>query len=554
MSRDTSVNLRVAIIGIVALMAVAASSLWIVTRQNVAYATPNECGAAEKVVSYTPGPDLTGTPDPSKALGIEDGQTVSLGKKGEIVVQVAPPIADGPETDFRVWTVQEVPGNPDIEPDHVEVYVSADGAAWAKIGDKHNIRGDPPFKAFNIGPTGLSLVTYVKLIDGNKGAGAGTDTAGFDLDAVTVLNCGAAPENPAIDIEKLTNGEDADIPTGPVIPVGGPVNWTYIVTNTGDVALSNVSVTDNQGVAVSCPKTTLAVGESMTCTASGVATAGQYANVGTATGTSPGGQTVTDSDPSHYFGQLPPPANPSTGVTIEVVSVIQVLDGHKLGTKVTLEITEANDGDVSLSNPYVKLDPPGLVLTRASAEFTGGDTANTGVLDPGESWMWKVSHVITDNTTFTATGHGTAPNGNDVTWCSDPNSPPASTTCDQDERDSVTVKALGKEGCTPGYWKQAQHFDSWVKYSPTDDYETVFGVDASFTKTLLGALEQGGGGEKALGRHAVAALLNATSPDVAYPITEAQVIAIVKSAYETGKFELAKRGLEKLNQLGCPLN
>ena len=55
-------------------------------------------------------------------------------------------------------------------------------------------------------------------------------------------------------------------------------------------------------VAVSCPEKTLAVQRSETCTGSGVAVAGQYRNVGTATASSSSG-TVTDSDASHYFGQ-----------------------------------------------------------------------------------------------------------------------------------------------------------------------------------------------------------------------------------------------------------
>src|SRR5262245_29821740 len=32
-------------------------------------------------------------------------------------------------------------------------------------------------------------------------------------------------------------------------------------------------------------------------------------------------------------------------------------------------------------------------------------------------------------------------------------------------------------GCTPGYWKQSQHFDSWVGHSPNDSFEAVFGRD-----------------------------------------------------------------------------
>jgi hypothetical protein len=112
----------------------------------------------------------------------------------------------------------------------------------------------------------------------------------------------------------------------------------------------------------------------------------------------------------------------------------------------------------------------------------------------------------------------------------------------------------GGQGCTPGYWKQPHHLDSWVGFSPTDSFEAVFGVDASFALTLLGALQQGGGGEKALGRHAVAALLNAANDDVSFAFTTAEVIAIVQEAYATGDFETAKNRLAAQNELGCPLN
>ena len=112
----------------------------------------------------------------------------------------------------------------------------------------------------------------------------------------------------------------------------------------------------------------------------------------------------------------------------------------------------------------------------------------------------------------------------------------------------------GGEGCTPGYWKQDHHFDSWMNYIPDNSYNTVFGVTASFNKTLLGALEQGGGGEKALGRHATAALLNAANPDVSYLYSESDVISLVQSAYATGNFEALKNIFEMQNDTVCPLN
>ena len=57
------------------------------------------------------------------------------------------------------------------------------------------------------------------------------------------------PQNPGIDIEKFTNGEQADFVADTVDIAGGDtVTWTYRVTNTGNVAfdLSDITVTDDQ--------------------------------------------------------------------------------------------------------------------------------------------------------------------------------------------------------------------------------------------------------------------------------------------------------------------
>lgn len=120
---------------------------------------------------------------------------------------------------------------------------------------------------------------------------------------------------------------------------------------------------------------------------------------------------------------------------------------------------------------------------------------------------------------------------------------------------TATPEPPSGQGCTPGYWRQEHHFDSWVNYSPSDNFETVFGVDASFSPhTLLDAVRLGGGGERAMARHAVAALLNAANPSVAYLYAEADVIAMVQNAYATGSFESTKNLFEAQNELGCPLD
>jgi len=111
-------------------------------------------------------------------------------------------------------------------------------------------------------------------------------------------------------------------------------------------------------------------------------------------------------------------------------------------------------------------------------------------------------------------------------------------------------------GCTPGFWKQRHHFEYWVGYSPEDLYEDVFGVEAIALdgKTLLEAAGMGGGGEIALGRHAVAALLNSTNPEVEYFYTTDMVIMAVQEAYASGMFNMVKDDLEMQNELGCTVD
>jgi hypothetical protein len=123
------------------------------------------------------------------------------------------------------------------------------------------------------------------------------------------------------------------------------------------------------------------------------------------------------------------------------------------------------------------------------------------------------------------------------------------------------------QGCTPGYWKQKQHLDSWIpaSFSPDQSLESVFDVPDSLgfdNVTLLqalsfqGGLEVGGAAEILL-RASVSAVLNSAQPDVNYPLTTTDIVDTVNTALSSGSrsamIELAVR-LDKFNNLGCPLN
>ncbi len=133
-----------------------------------------------------------------------------------------------------------------------------------------------------------------------------------------------------------------------------------------------------------------------------------------------------------------------------------------------------------------------------------------------------------------------------------------------------TLIPRGNEGCTPGYWKQSHHFDSWTAplapgalftapgfTSPGSDARVKRGKTENNVSTQLQALQANQGGLAALTRHAMAALLNAASPDVAYAFTQAEIIQLYNDAVaglidvEATKddFDAANNGAG-----GCPLN
>jgi uncharacterized repeat protein (TIGR01451 family) len=119
-----------------------------------------------------------------------------------------------------------------------------------------------------------------------------------------------AQAEPSIELKKYTNGLHINSPTGPEIQVGDEVVWQYVVTNTGDTTLSDISVTDSDPeVMVTCPANTLLSGESMICEGTGTAEATApdepYQNTGYVNAVDPddpGGTPVTDDNVSSYTG------------------------------------------------------------------------------------------------------------------------------------------------------------------------------------------------------------------------------------------------------------
>lgn len=224
------------------------------------------------------------------------------------------------------------------------------------------------------------------------------------------LECLSAPA--AIVVEKSTNGEDADDLPGPTLLAGSTVTWTYYVVNTGGVTLNNVVLTDDKEGTITCPQSSLASGASMTCTKNGIAITGQYSNTATVTGVRvDNGQTVQDTDPSHYNGIG---SNPDYVIT-KVNNTDPDLHGVRVGEAISFTIRITNTGDVPivilpLRDTYVDgiLTYIGATPVHSSAapgqvdwdDLTSSPPTGFGVdLAVGQSFALLVEFVGTQDTT-----------------------------------------------------------------------------------------------------------------------------------------------------------
>ena len=183
------------------------------------------------------------------------------------------------------------------------------------------------------------------------------------------------PTTPAIRMIKKVNGTDANAAPGLIVAAGTTLSFTYEVSNVGNSVLNNVTVTDDKGLAVTCPSTVLAIGASMICTAVGPApAAGQYTNVGTATGTPPTGPPLTSSDPANAFVAVP---------AIDITKFVNGADANTApgldvvtGAAITWTYRVENTGNIDLVNVKVTDD-------KGVAVDCGG--SNTiALLKPGE--------------------------------------------------------------------------------------------------------------------------------------------------------------------------
>ncbi|WP_338226204.1 DUF7507 domain-containing protein [Algoriphagus confluentis] len=373
-----------------------------------------------------------------------------------------PTPVENPSTECETCTETVIPQNPAIELLKDGVFMDENQDGFGNVGETVTYT----FKVTNTGNVTLSNITVTDpLVTVNGGpislAPGASDNTTFtatyvltqeDIDNGYVVNTalakGTSPkgvevedessdptpvENPSTECETCT---ETVIPQNPAIEllkdgvfmdenqdgfgnVGETVTYTFTVTNTGNVTLSDITVTDPL-VTVNGGPISLAPGASdnTTFTATYVLTQedidnGYVVNTALAKGTSPNGVEVEDesSDPTPVENSSTEcetctetviPQNPA----IQVVKSDNGAQVDGAGDVITYTLTVTNTGNVTLTNVTIE-DP-----------LTGLDV-NVGTLSPGVSTSVNTEYVVTQAdvdagfVVNTALTKGESPDGED---------------------------------------------------------------------------------------------------------------------------------------------
>jgi uncharacterized repeat protein (TIGR01451 family) len=256
----------------------------------------------------------------------------------------------------------------------------------------------PPFGGVNWGSPVFTPVS------GSITIGNGTTVA------VTVSNPFTL-QTPAISLVKSV--ASVDVGTDGVLGAGDEVTYAFTVTNTGNVALTGVTVTDGLATMSGSP-ISLAVGasNSVNFTATYVltaadVTAGGVENTATAMGTPPSGVDVSDVSDTGTGVDGDPVGTPETTETPSPLGVLPNDDTDPTDDPTTVRILPSAVDDEDLNNTIgdavrvVELanDSAGLVASTVRILTPGTDVPVTSLTVVGEG-EWTVN-TVKGSVTFT---------------------------------------------------------------------------------------------------------------------------------------------------------
>ncbi|TYL44872.1 DUF11 domain-containing protein [Nocardioides sp. BGMRC 2183] len=203
---------------------------------------------------------------------------------------------------------------------------------------------------------------------------------------------------PALTVDKAA-GAPVDANDSGRTDAGDTIAYTFTVTNTGNVTLTDLAIDDpmlaDAGVDVDCPGAPLPAGEESTCTATYTLTpadldAGEVANTAHATGTDPGGDPVDSPDDTAVVPLAQEPAlalEKSAGAPADANGSGRI----DAGDTIAYDYTVTNTGNVALRSITVaddKIDDvacePTVIAPGEVATCTGSYTLVQADLDAGE--------------------------------------------------------------------------------------------------------------------------------------------------------------------------
>jgi uncharacterized repeat protein (TIGR01451 family) len=223
---------------------------------------------------------------------------------------------------------------------------------------------------------------------------------------------------PALAVVKTANVQAAE--------VGQQITYTFTVTNTGNVTITDPKVADTdfsgtgQLSPLDCPVgVVLLPGDNTTCTATYTLTqadinAGQLTNAATATGTAPEGVTPPTADaPPVTVATNPHPA-------LSLVKTASAQQVTQVGQVLTYTFAVTNTGNVDISDPKVNEGAFTGHGTLSPVTCPAGKTLAPGQLITCTATYTVVAADLADAATLsnTATVTGTTPGGDPLT--SDP--------------------------------------------------------------------------------------------------------------------------------------